>query len=102
MRFKVVQDKCYNNPESGILADQLIEFTGYLTHKRYPEVLRRVVFYDIEGSRRFVFYTNNLQATAEGIALLYKYRWRVELFFYDKYIVMRSCDISNSPKLLIA
>ena len=44
-------------------------------------VLRRVVFYDIEGSRRLVFYTNNLQATAEGIALLYKYRWRVELFF---------------------
>ena len=81
MRFKVMEDKYYNNPESGILADQLIEFTGYLTHKRYPVVLRRVVFYDIEGSRRFVFYTNNLQATAEGIALLYKYRWRVELFF---------------------
>lgn len=81
MRFRVVEDKYYNNPETGILADQLIEFTGYLTHKRYPEVLRRVVFYDIEGSRRFVFYTNNLQATAEGIALLYKYRWRVELFF---------------------
>lgn len=81
MRFKVMEDKYYNNPESGILADQLIEFTVYLTHKRYPVVLRRVVFFDIEGSRRFVFYTNNLQATAEGIALLYKYRWRVELFF---------------------
>lgn len=55
MRFKVVEDKYYNNPESGILADQLIEFTGYLAHKRYPEVLRRIVFYDIESSRRFVF-----------------------------------------------
>ena len=51
------------------------------THKRYPEVLRRIVFYDVEGSRRFVFYTNNLSVTAEAIALLYKYRWRVELFF---------------------
>ena len=28
MRFKVMEDKYYNNPESGILADQLIEFTG--------------------------------------------------------------------------
>ena len=81
MRFKIVEDKYYNNPDSGILADQLIEFTGYLTHKRYPEVLRRIVFYDIENSRRFVFYTNNLSVSAEGIALLYKYRWRVELFF---------------------
>ena len=81
MRFNVVEDKYYNNPDSGILADQLIEFTGYLTHKRYPEVLRRIVFYDVEGSRRFVFYTNNLSVTAEAIALLYKYRWRVELFF---------------------
>jgi len=81
MRFRIVEDKYYNNPESGILADQLIELTGYCSHKHYPEALRRVVFYDIEGSRLFVFYTNNLQVTAEGVALLYKYRWRVELFF---------------------
>ena len=31
--------------------------------------------------KREVSILNNLQATAEGIALLYKYRWRVELFF---------------------
>lgn len=81
MRYRVVEDKYYNNPDSGILSDQLVEFTGYVTRKRYPEVLRRIVFYDVIGSRRFVFYTNNLQVTAEGVALLYKYRWRVELFF---------------------
>jgi len=81
MRYRVVEDKYYNNPESGILSDQLVEFTGYVTHKRYPEVLRRIVFYDVIGSRQFVFYTNNPHITAEGVALLYKYRWRVELFF---------------------
>ena len=32
IHFKVMEDKYYNNPESGILAGQLIEFTGYLTH----------------------------------------------------------------------
>jgi hypothetical protein len=28
-----------------------------------------------------VFYTNNLLITPEHVALLYKYRWRVELFY---------------------
>lgn len=27
------------------------------------------------------FYTNNLEITAEHVALLYKYRWKVELFY---------------------
>ena len=43
--------------------------------------MRRVVFYDNDGNRTFVFYTNNFDITAEEVALLYKYRWRVELFF---------------------
>lgn len=56
-------------------------FKGYKTRKRYPKELRRVVFYDKEGNRTFFFYTNNTDITAEQVALLYKYRWRVELFF---------------------
>jgi IS4 transposase len=56
-------------------------FTGNKTKKNYPEVLRRVVFYDKEGNRTFVFYTNNTEITAEEVALLYKFRWRCELFF---------------------
>lgn len=40
-----------------------------------------MVFYDYDGNRTFVFYTNNFEVTAEQVALLYKYRWRVELFF---------------------
>ena len=47
----------------------------------YPVELRRVVFYDHDGNRTFVFYTNNFEVTAEQVALLYKHRWRVELFF---------------------
>lgn len=79
--FEVVTDKEYNNPETGVMADQIIRFKGSKTKKNYPKELRRVVFYDKEGNRTFVFYTNNLDVTAEQIALLYKYRWRVELFF---------------------
>ena len=81
MVFKVVEDKSYNNPETGVMADQNIIFTGSKTKKKYPEVLRRVVFYDKEGNRTFVFYTNNISITAEEVALLYKFRWRCELFF---------------------
>ena len=81
MVFEVVRDKDYNNPETGVMADQIIRFKGHKTKKQYPKELRRVVFYDKEGNRTFVFYTNNFDVTAEQIALLYKYRWRVELFF---------------------
>lgn len=81
MVFKVVEDKSYNNPDTGVMADQVIKFTGSKTRKNYPEELRRVVFYDKEGNRTFVFYTNNIEITAEEVALLYKFRWRCELFF---------------------
>lgn len=43
--------------------------------------MRRIIFYDKEGNRTFVFYTNNFSLSAEDVALAYKYRWRVELFF---------------------
>ncbi len=81
MVFKVVQDKQYNNPETGVMADQIIRFKGHKTKKNYPKELRRVVFYDKEGNRTFVFYTNNFEIAAEEVALLYKFRWRCELFF---------------------
>lgn len=81
MSFEVIEDKEYNNPSSGIMADQIIRFKGHKTKKQYPKELRRVVFYDYDGNRTFVFYTNNFDVTAEQVALLYKYRWRVELFF---------------------
>lgn len=81
MVFKVVKDKSCNNPGTGVMADQIIRFTGNKTKKNYPEELRRVVFYDKEGNRTFVFYTNNIDVMAEEVALLYKFRWRCELFF---------------------
>lgn len=81
MVYDVVEDKGYNNPQTGIMADQTIRFKGHKTKKQYPNNLRRVVFYDYDGNRTFVFYTNNFDVTAEDLALLYKYRWHVELFF---------------------
>jgi len=39
------------------------------------------VYYDKETNRTFVYLTNNMELTSEQIALLYKNRWQVELFF---------------------
>lgn len=79
--YKVLEDKHCSNPDTGVMADQIIVFTGNKTKKQYPRELRRVVFYDSENNRTLVFYSNNFKVSAEQIALLYKYRWRVELFF---------------------
>ena len=79
--YEVVEDKNYNNPMTGVMADQIIEFRGYDTRRQYPKDIRRVVFYDKERNWTFVFYTNNMEVSAKDIALSYKYRWRCELFF---------------------
>ena len=54
---------------------------GYYAAKKYPEKIRRIKYHDAETNKTFVFITNNFELSALEIALLYKYRWRVELFF---------------------
>ena len=66
---------------TGLRSDQTIVLVGPKTSRLYPDPLRRVVFYDAENDRRFVFLTNNFTLPALTIAKLYKCRWQVELFF---------------------
>jgi len=66
---------------TGVKSDQIGKLTGYYVSKDYPDKLRKVKFYDSEMNRTFVFLTNNMSLTAQDIALLYKNRWQVELFF---------------------
>lgn len=80
MRFKVIENRVVN-PDTGVMTDQIIRLDGTKTKTQYPENLRRVAYHDAESGTDFVFYTNNLDVSAELIALLYRYRWRVELFF---------------------
>ena len=63
------------------LSDQIGRLDGFYTSKSYPDKLRRIKYYDEENKRTFMFLTNNLELKAQEIALLYKYRWKVELFF---------------------
>ncbi len=66
---------------TGVLCDQIGKLTGFYVSKDYPEKLRRVKFYDQETKRTFVFLTNNMELEAAQVAMLYKKRWLVELFF---------------------
>jgi IS4 transposase len=67
--------------EQGLRCDQDIKLTTYKSRKNYPEKLRRVKYYDQEQGKTYVFLTNNFAISAMEVALLYKHRWRIELFF---------------------
>lgn len=66
---------------TGVQTDQIGKLTGFYASKDYPEKLRKVKYYDSEMNRTFIFITNNMTLTAQEIAMLYKNRWQVELFF---------------------
>ena len=66
---------------TGVLCDQIGKLKGFYVSKQYPVKLRRVKFYDKETKRTFVFLTNNFHVTSDQVALLYKNRWQIELFF---------------------
>lgn len=76
--------RIYSKPvdrSHGIICDQIIRLRGYKARKDYPEKLRRIKYYDKQTDCGYVFLTNNFKLSAETVALLYKYRWQVELFF---------------------
>jgi hypothetical protein len=66
---------------TGIKCDQVVLPTGFYAKKDYPDKLRRVKYFDIEQGRTFNFLTNQFTFPAITIAELYRYRWRVEIFF---------------------
>lgn len=74
----------YSRPidrSTGLVCDQTVVLTGYYTRKGFDSPLRRVKFNDPETGKTLVFLSNNFALPAMTIAKLYKYRWRVELFF---------------------
>ena len=66
---------------TGVKFDQTVVLTGFYSKKEYPEKLRRIKYFDIEKGRSFVFLTNQFTLPPQTIAELYRYRWRVEIFF---------------------
>lgn len=63
----------------GILADDLV-WLGDPIKEIYDKKMRCVRYKD-EKQGELVFLTNNMELSASNIALVYKERWQVELFF---------------------
>jgi hypothetical protein len=66
---------------NGVISDVIGVFMVYKSSKDYPEEIRKLIVEDPEDGTRYIFLTNNLDASAELISLLYRNRWSVELFF---------------------
>src|SRR5712671_5603357 len=66
---------------TGVRSDQIIWLRNPSSIKHYPDKLRRIHYVDAETGKSLVFLTNNFELPALTIALLYKNRWKVELFF---------------------
>lgn len=79
--YEIVDGEEMLDGNDNILFDQHIRLTGYQTKQKYPGELRRIGFYSEKYKRTFIYLTNNWEISAKDIALLYKYRWQVELFF---------------------
>ena len=79
-RFKWQKSRKTNRKE-GVMCDQSVLLSGFYASINYPEKIRRIKYYDKDTDKTFVFLTNNFELSPLDIALLYKYRWRVELFF---------------------
>jgi hypothetical protein len=81
LQYEIIDgEDLLESPES-ILYGQTIRLTEQQTRKKYPSPLRCVGFYSIEHRRPFTYLTNNFKIKAKHIALLFKNRWQIELFF---------------------
>lgn len=80
MKFRVVSRR--EVPAgTGVVSDRLIRLRGVRTRDAYPDLLRLIRYLDPKTSKCLFFITNNQALDAATIALLYRKRWRIELFF---------------------
>jgi hypothetical protein len=96
-KYVVIESlKC--NIADGVLSDEIVEFTGYQTHKKYPHPIRIIKFLDFKTEKELEFLTNDMKLDALTITQIYKARWEIELFFKTiKQNLKIKRFIGNSP-----
>jgi hypothetical protein len=83
-KSNILLQRQYSNPvdkTTGVRSDHTVILTAIDSAKAYPDQLRRVSYLDVKTRKRFKFLTNNFTLPALTIAMIYKSRWQVELFF---------------------
>ena len=76
--------RIYSRPvdrSSGLRCDQIVVPVGVQTSIHYPIKLRRVRYTDLATKRRYTFLTNDFALPPLTVSMLYRARWRIELFF---------------------
>lgn len=79
-KYRIIQSRKVDQLK-GILSDEIVMFTGYQTHKKYPHPLRIIRFWESETDKELKFLTNDFESDALIITQIYKARWEIELFF---------------------
>jgi hypothetical protein len=64
-----------------ILADEIIELTGFYSAQKNPYYLRRIEAIDPQTKESIVLLTNHLRFGASTISAIYKDRWQIEILF---------------------
>jgi hypothetical protein len=78
---RIEEKEIESNIHSGVLSDEIIEFTISENNSDRKLKLRKVTFYDRVLKREFEFLTNLFDMRADLIAAIYKLRWQIELLF---------------------
>lgn len=65
----------------GVVQDERVAFILEKAQQDYPDDLRLVTYYDDEHKVTYEFLTDECRLSALNIAMIYKRRWNIELFF---------------------
>ncbi len=71
---------CLTKEEFGVYKVEHMHLS-YKKNKQYRTLCLRLVYYRDEQGRKYKFITNNWDITDQEVALIYKYRWTIELTF---------------------
>jgi hypothetical protein len=77
---KVITDNTRKKEAKGVLKDQYISI-GYKNGTEAERLKLRRITFTADDGKLYVFLTNNFTLPASQIALIYKYRWMIELLF---------------------
>lgn len=80
LSFKVLKSNKVDK-STGLRCDQNIRLKVKKSFTDYPANLRRIKTYDKKLKKSIVLLTNNFEISAFSVAILYRKRWKIELFF---------------------
>jgi len=79
-RYQVVREHAVD-PNTGVVADEVIRFVGKDSRRKFRGLLRRITYRHPTTEKDFQFVTNQLLWPAQQIADIYQARWDIEVFF---------------------